>query len=114
MSSSSPVVGSASDIGTREDDTVAYFERLGATRFRATERTSGAWREDEQHISPALGLMAHLVEQDRDARREDGMAVARLCYDILGTVPVAEIEVEVRVVRPGRTIELVEATLTHA
>lgn len=93
---------------------MAYFERLGTTRFRATERTSGAWREDEQHISPALGLLAHAVEQDRDARREDGLAVSRLCYDILGTVPVAEVDVAVHVVRPGRTIELVEATLAHA
>ena len=32
---------------------MAYFERLDETRFRATEQTSGAWREDEQHI---LGL----------------------------------------------------------
>jgi hypothetical protein len=93
---------------------VAYFERLDETRFRATEHTSGAWREDEQHIAPALGLLAHAVERDATGRREDALVPSRLSYDILGTVPVAEVEVTVRVLRPGRTIELVEATMTHA
>ncbi len=92
---------------------MAYFERLGDHRFRATTHTGGAWRADEQHISPALGLLAHVVEQDRDARRDDRLALARLSYDILGVVPVAEVETAVRVLRPGRTIELVEASLTH-
>ncbi len=92
---------------------MAYFERLGDTRFRATEHTGGAWREDEQHIAPALGLLAHVVERDRDARRDDGLVLARLSYDILGTVPVAEVDIAVRVLRAGRTIELVEATMSH-
>ncbi|MBM6400192.1 thioesterase family protein [Phycicoccus sp. MQZ13P-5] len=93
---------------------MAYFERLDATRFRATAHTSGAWREDEQHISPAIGLLAHLVERDRAARRDDDLVLARLSYDILGTVPVDDVTTDVRVVRPGRTIELVEATMAHA
>lgn len=92
----------------------AYFERLDGSRFRATEHTGGAWREDEQHIAPALGLLAHVVERDRDARRDDDLVLARLSYDILGTVPVDVVGTSVRVLRPGRTIELVEATLTHA
>lgn len=93
---------------------MAYFERTGASTFRATEHVGGAWNTAEQHIAPALGLLVHAVEVDRDARRGDGLMVARLSYDILGTVPVEEVEVAVRVVRPGRTIELVEATLSHA
>lgn len=91
----------------------AYFERTGPTTFRATDHVSGAWDQDEQHIAPALGLLAHLVEADRDARRDDGLVLARLSYDILGTIPVGEVSTSVRVLRPGRTIELVEATLSH-
>ena len=94
-------------------DATAYFERRDGSRFRATEHTGGAWREDEQHIAPALGLLVHVVEQDRRARRDDGFVAGRLGYDILGTVPVAEVDAAVRVVRPGRTIELVEASLAH-
>lgn len=92
---------------------MAYFERLGAHRFRATEHTAGAWDLETQHIAPALGLMAHTVEQDADARRGDGLIVSRLSYDILGTVPIAEVDIEVGVLRRGRTIELVEAVLAH-
>ena len=91
-----------------------YFERLGATTFRATALTGGAWSTVEQHIAPALGLLTHVVETDRDQRRDDVLAPLRLSFDIFGTVPIGEVETDVRVVRAGRTIELVEATLQYA
>lgn len=89
---------------------MAYFERLSETEFRATEHVGGAWSEDEQHVAPALGLLAHAVETERGP----DLALARLSFDILGTMPVDVVEVDVKVLRPGRTIELVEATLSHA
>jgi hypothetical protein len=92
----------------------AYFERVGESAFRATTHVSGAWRTEEQHIAPALGLLAHVVEADRDARRGDGLAICRLSYDILGTIPVDVVDACVTILRPGRTIELVEARLGHA
>lgn len=92
---------------------MAYFEPLGGTSFRATEHVGGAWDTAEQHIAPALGLLTHLVERDRDSRRGDDLVVGRLSFDILGTVPVDVVDVTVRVLRPGRTIELVEASLVH-
>ncbi|QCW49813.1 thioesterase family protein [Nocardioides dongxiaopingii] len=92
---------------------MAYFRRTGATTFLATRHVGGAWDPGAQHVAAALGLLAHAVEVDRDRRRDDGLVIGRLAYDILGTVPVAEVEVAVDVVRPGRTIELVEATLAH-
>lgn len=92
---------------------MAYFERTGESTFLPTQHVSGAWDTAEQHIAPALGLLAHAVERDRDARRGDGLVIARLSYDILGRVPVEEVEIAVRVARAGRTIELVEATLDH-
>lgn len=92
----------------------AYFERLGPRSFRATGAVQGAWNTTEQHIAPTIGLLAHLVELDRDARRDDALVLGRLSYDILGVLPIDVVEVEMRVLRPGRTIELVEATLSHA
>jgi hypothetical protein len=92
---------------------MSYFERLDERTWRATRHTGGAWRTDEQHVAPALGLLTHVVEQHRDARRDDGLLLSRLSFDILGTMPLAELDVRVEVVRPGRTIELVEATLAH-
>ena len=93
---------------------MAYFDRLDDHRFAATEEVSGAWNTAEQHIAPALGLLVHEVERDRDGRGRPELAVSRLSYDILGTVPVEEVEVSVAVARPGRTVELVEARLGHA
>jgi hypothetical protein len=93
---------------------VPYFVRTGATTFVPTEHVGGAWNVKEQHIAPAFGLMAHLVELDRDQRRDDELVLTRLSYDILGVLPMDECEVSVRLVRPGRTIELVEAVLSHA
>lgn len=93
---------------------MAYFQRVDHARFRATQHVSGAWDPAHQHIAPAMGLLVHAVELDRDARRPDHLMVGRLSYDILGTVPVDIVDVAVRVRRPGRTIELVDATLSHA
>ena len=44
-------------------DTPAYFERTGPARFRATERTGGAWSVSEQHVSPLNGLLVHAVDR---------------------------------------------------
>jgi hypothetical protein len=101
-------------MATVTESGAAYFERLDDHRFRATEHTGGAWDLQTQHIAPALGLLAHVVEADRDRRRGGDLVLCRLSYDILGTVPIAEVEVHTEVVRAGRTIELVEAVLSHA
>lgn len=91
----------------------AYFRRTDQHTFAPTEHTTGAWNLAEQHISPSLGLMTHLVETDLRRRRGDDLVLSRLSFDILGVVPVEEVAIEVRLRRPGRTIELVEAELTH-
>ena len=87
----------------------SYFVRTGASTFAPTAHVGGAWQLDEQHIAPALGLLTHLVEAERPS-----LAISRLSFDILGVVPMEEVAVAVRVLRPGRTVELVEAELSHA
>lgn len=92
---------------------MAYFDRLGPRSFRPTNHVSGAWDESTQHIGPALGLLAHAVEVDGASRREDPMVISRLSYELLGVVPMDVVDIEVEVIRPGRTIELVEVTYGH-
>ena len=92
---------------------MAHFERVGGSAFLATDHVSGAWKLQDQHIAPALGLLVHIVERDRDTRRPDGLIIGRLSYDILGTIPVDVVDTAVSVIRPGRTVELVEATLSQ-
>ncbi|UNK69948.1 thioesterase family protein [Microbacterium sp. H1-D42] len=92
----------------------SYFHRLSATTFEPTEHVGGAWNPAEQHVAPVLGLLAHIVETDHETRRPDApLVLARANYDILGVIPMAPFEVETRVIRAGRTIELVEATLSQ-
>ena len=91
----------------------AYFEQAGESSFLPTEHAGGAWKDDELHIAPVFGLVTHRIEEDRDRRRADGLQLTRLSFDILGTLDLAPFDVTVSVIRPGRTIELVEARVTQ-
>ncbi|WP_205323762.1 thioesterase family protein [Glycomyces sp. YM15] len=92
----------------------AYFLRLDSSRLRPTEWTTGAWSTTEQHISPMNGLITHAVERFCAERGPDGMAIGRIGVDILGVLGIEPFEVTVSVVRPGRTIELLEAVVVSA
>ena len=97
-------------------DADAYFVRDGEHTYLPTRHTGGAWSATEQHVSPLNGLVVHAVDRFVTERAErtgvtDGRAVSRLGVDVLGPVALVPCEVDVRVVRPGRTIELLEATV---
>lgn len=92
----------------------SYFIRTGESSYTATEHTTGAWDISDQHIALPIGLLAHVLETDFVQRRDDPLFLARMSVDILGTIPVTEVDYSVRVIRPGRTVELVEAALSHA
>lgn len=87
----------------------AFYLPLGEDRWRATVHTTGPWDARSQHGGPPAALLGRAVE--RCAPRDDVM-VARMTVEILGPVPVGELEVRARVLRPGRSVELVEAVLS--
>ncbi|MEU3019926.1 thioesterase family protein [Nocardiopsis sp. NPDC007018] len=84
----------------------AYFVRAGTDRYLPTEHVSGAWNTAEQHFSPLGGLVTHVIEAHSEER---GLLLSWISFDILGRLPMTECRTEVEVLRPGRTIELVEA-----
>lgn len=88
--------------------TGSYYERIDGLRYKPTPHTSGAWAPDEQHFSPLGGLITHAIERDRD-ERGSALELSRISFDILGKLALDECDVRVEVLRPGRTIELVEA-----
>jgi hypothetical protein len=89
----------------------SFFEPLGDGRWRATEHTVGPWDPGTQHGGPPSALLGRAIEW---CSPRDDMIISRFTCEILGPVPVGEVDVEARVIRPGRSVELVEATLTAA
>jgi hypothetical protein len=85
----------------------AFYEPLGNDRYRSTEHTSGPWGPDSQHAGPPSALLTRALEQTASWPGQ----LTRISLDILGPVPVAELTVSTRVLRPGRSIELVEGEL---
>lgn len=88
----------------------AYFVALGEDRYMPTAHSSGAWRDDELHLAPVSGLVIHHLERWREANLSDSMVFSRFTFEVLGQIGREEISLTTEVVRPGRTIELVEAT----
>lgn len=83
-------------------------EDPGLTRVEASDSTAGPWFPGAQHMGPPSALLVRALER-RSAR--DDVALARLTVEVLGRVPLGELEVCAEVSRPGRTIELVTAEL---
>ena len=88
---------------------MAFFEDLGDGRFRATTHATGPWDPGSQHGGPPSALLGRCIELTAP---RDEMMTARVTVEILGPIPVAELAVTAQVVRPGRSVELVEATMT--
>jgi Thioesterase-like superfamily len=87
----------------------AFYQPVGPGRYHATAATAGPWSPEAQHGGPPSALAARELERhDPDA----GMRLARLNVDILGPVPVGELAIQTRTVRPGKRIALLEAVIT--
>ncbi|CAM5308054.1 thioesterase family protein [Streptomyces purpurascens] len=89
--------------------TGGYYESVDTHRFEPTAHASGAWDPDEQHFSPLAGLMVHAVDRYLAGRPDTGPTLSRISFDILGRLALDECEIRVETLRPGRTIELLEA-----
>jgi hypothetical protein len=86
----------------------ASDEPLDDHVFRPTRWTRGPWGPTSQHGGPPAALLGRAIENVND---RDDLAVARIVFDILRPVPIEPLRVNVEVVRPGKSVELVAATL---
>ncbi len=87
----------------------AFYETDGKT-YLATPLTRGPWDPGHQHAGPPAGLIGREIERVG----EGGGHIGRITFEILRPVPIAELRVGAEVVRPGRRVEMIEASLTDA
>jgi hypothetical protein len=76
--------------------------------FVSSPLTRGPWDPGFQHAGPPAALIGRELER----ATPDGWFLGRITYEILRPVPIAPLRVKVEVVRPGRSVELLEATLS--
>ncbi len=86
----------------------ALFTPDGDT-FRPTSLTRSFWSDEVQHGGPPIGLLARAIEHVPTAVP---MQVVRLTVDLYRPVPIdSPIHTETHVVRDGRRIQVVDASL---
>lgn len=90
----------------------SYFIATAPDVYTPTVHAGGAWSDDDLHFSPVAGLLIHHMDTWRAAHTDPDKIIGRVTFDILGRLPRADIELQTRIIRAGRTIELLETTAT--
>ena len=87
----------------------AFYEPLG-DRYVATELTRGPWDPGAQHGGPPAALLGREIERVEGGEQ---FQIGRVTFEILRAVPIGPLRVEADVVRPGRSVQLIEASLSN-
>jgi hypothetical protein len=91
---------------------MSYYTRLAQHVYQPTTHAGGAWNPAEVHFGPLSALLVHEIDLHRTASGAPSSPLARVSFDILGFLGTGDCEITATTVRPGRTIELVEAVAT--
>ena len=84
------------------------FYSLDGDLATPSELTRGPWDPNAQHAGPPSALLARALEL---CEPREGARMGRVTVEILVPVPIAPLTVSARVARPGRSVELLEASL---
>jgi Thioesterase-like superfamily len=87
----------------------AFYKRTGDSRYVATALTRGPWDPGSQHAGPPSALLGRELESFDSSQ---GFQVGRIVFEILRPVPIGQVQLETRVLRPGKKVQLVEASLS--
>jgi Acyl-CoA thioesterase C-terminal domain/Acyl-CoA thioesterase N-terminal domain len=89
----------------------SIFEPVGQDRYLPTEASLSPWSDQAMHGGPPTMLMAREIERFSS---EQEMMVTRLTVELMRPVGRTPLETRVRLVRPGRKVQIVEASLWNA
>jgi hypothetical protein len=94
---------------SKEAQEDSFYRQIDDDRFVSTEHTVGPWSNDAQHAGPPSALLGRAIQT---AGEHAEFHVARITFEILRPVPIEELTIRTEVIRSGRSVELVEATLS--
>jgi Thioesterase-like superfamily len=84
------------------------FYSLDGNTATPTELTRGPWDPNAQHAGPPSALLARAIER---CEPRDGARMGRVTVEILAPIPIQPLTLSARVARPGRSVEMLEASL---
>ncbi len=87
----------------------AFYHDLGDGRYESTPATAGPWSPKTQHAGPPSALIGRAFEHHAP---RPGLRIARVTVELLRPVPMADLRVEVRTVRSGGSVEILEGEIT--
>eukprot|EP01127_Copromyxa_protea_P002230 TRINITY_DN12123_c0_g1_i1.p1 TRINITY_DN12123_c0_g1~~TRINITY_DN12123_c0_g1_i1.p1 ORF type:complete len:266 (-),score=27.84 TRINITY_DN12123_c0_g1_i1:52-849(-) len=76
--------------------------------YRSNIHAQGAWNPHEQHMAPATGIICSELAQFLP---RENMRMGRVALDIFGLIGFGEFSITTRMIRAGKTIELVESEM---
>jgi Thioesterase-like superfamily len=86
----------------------ALYEQRDGTLY-ATEFTRGPWDPNAQHGGPVGAILIRAIEALDDGGL--GLHLARITIELLKPAPLGELHASAQIVRPGRRVQLLEASL---
>ena len=89
------------------DEPTALFEREDGG-YRPTPLSGSPWSPDALHGGPPAALLAREIERFEGGEQ---FRVARLTVELLRPVPYERLEIATHLRRPGRNVQLIEASL---
>ena len=96
------------DSTTERDVSESIFEPAGRDLYVPTEAALGPWTDQALHGGPPAMLLAREVERFQS---DSTLFVTRLTIELLRPVGRTPLAVRSRLVRPGRKVQLIEASL---
>ncbi|MEA2499033.1 MAG: hypothetical protein QOH26_1438, partial [Actinomycetota bacterium] len=85
----------------------SFYARGGDGVFLPSDYTIGPWSREAQHGGPPAALLGRALEKEAGPEKQ----IVRITYDILKPVPLTPLEVQSKVVRPGKKVALIESSM---
>lgn len=102
-------------IAASRDDTTpmseSFYDSQAPNVFQAQTATIGPWDAGLQHGGPPAALLGRALEAQSGL---NGLRISRLAFDFFSPVPVSLVSIQTEVLRPGKKIQLAEATMRVA